>query len=284
MSVLDLPAYAYHADMIDDDRPSLSRSVIQTMVQKSPAHARAEHPKLNPLWSREDKTAFDVGTVCHQLLLDGAAGVQVIAHDSWRTNAAKEARDDARAHGFVPLLEHEWEQVDAMMTAVREQLAQRHDDPPLFTDGSPEVTLAWEDSGVLCRARLDWLTADRRTVDDFKTSSDAEPFKFSRGSFYNHGYDLQAAWYRRGVRACFGTDPVFRLAVVEKQAPYQLIVFDAAPDVLALAEAKIEWALATWKTCLETGEWPGYPARTHSVTLPPWAEDQWWARFQGEAA
>jgi len=284
MSVIEVPAYAYHSDQIDPDRPSLSRSIIQTMVQKSPAHARAEHPKLNPLWSREEKKSFDVGTVAHQLLLDGEAGVQIIQADNWKSPKTREKGEEARAHGFDPLLEHEWEQVDAMMTAVREQLDARDDDPSLFTDGQPEVTLAWEENGVLCRARLDWLSTDRRTVDDFKTSSDAEPFKFSRGSFYNHGYDLQASWYRRGVRACFGTDPVFRLAVVEKQAPYQLIVFDAAPGVLALADAKIEWALGTWKTCLETGDWPGYPARTHSVTLPPWAEDQWWARFEGAAA
>lgn len=284
MSVLEIPAYSYHADLIDEGRPSLSRSVIQTMVQKSPAHAKAVHPKLNPLWQREDKTAFDVGTVCHELLLDGAAGVQVISYDSWRTNAAKEARDRARQHGLVPLLQHEWEQVDAMMTAVREQLAVRDDDPPLFTNGDPELTLTWEEAGVLCRARLDWLAHDHATVDDFKTSSNAEPFKFSRGSFYDHGYDLQAAWYQRAVRACFGVDPVFRLAVVEKQPPFQVIVFDAAPDVLALANTKIDWALGTWKQCLETGEWPGYPTRTHSVTLPPWAEDQWWARFEGTAA
>lgn len=278
MSVLEIPEYAYHADQIDPDRPSLSRSIIQTMVQKSPAHAKAAHPKLNPLWSREDKTAFDIGTVCHQLLLDGAAGVQVIGFDSWRTKAAKDARDDARAHGLVPLLDHEWEQVNVMMTAVRPQVE------GLFDGGDTELTLAWDEHGVLLRARLDWISDDRRMVRDFKTSSNAEPFKFSRGSFFDYGYDLQDCLYRRGVRACFGVDADYELVVAEKDAPFEVIVFDSAPDARALADAKIDWALATWKTCLETGEWPGYPTRTHSVTLPPWAEDQWWARFQGVAA
>lgn len=279
MSVLELPDYAYHADLIDDTRPSLSRSIIQMMVQKSPAHARAAHPKLNPLWSREDKSAFDVGTVCHQLLLDGAAGVQVIAYDSWRTKAAKEAREDARAHGLVPLLEHEWEKVDAMMTAVSAKIG---DD--FFTGGDHELTLVWEESDVLCRARVDYLSHDRRVIRDFKTSSNAEPSRFSRGSFFDHGYDLQDAWYRRGVRACFGVDATFELVVAEKDAPYESIVFDSDPATLALANTKIDWALMTWRQCLETDEWPGYDTRTHSVTLPPWAEHQWWARFEGVAA
>lgn len=278
MSVLEIPDYAYHSDQVGQDAPSLSRSVIQTMVQKSPAHARAEHPKLNPLWSREDKTAFDIGTVCHQLLLDGAAGVQVIPYDSWRTNAAKEARDEARAHGMIPLLEHEWEQVDAMMTAVRPRVEE------LFDGGDSELTLVWEDHGVLCRARLDWISDDRRMIRDFKTSSNAEPFRFSRGSFLDYGYDLQDALYRRAVRACFGVDADYELVVAEKDAPYEVVVFDSAPDTRALADAKIDWALATWKECLATGVWPGYSAHKLSVTLPPWAEDQWWARFQGVAA
>lgn len=278
MSVLELSEYAYHADMVDADRPSLSRSVIQQMVHKSPAHARAAHPKLNPLWEPDEKKAFDVGKVCHQLLLDGTAGVQIIHADNWKSPKTREKAAEARAHGLVPLLEHEWEKVDAMMSAVRGQVGD------LFDGGDSELSLVWEESGVLCRARIDWLSDDRRMIRDFKTSSDAEPVKFSKGSFLSYGYDLQDAWYRRGVRATFGTEPDYELVVAEKDAPYQCIVFDSAPDTLALANVMIDWALLKWKECLESGEWPGYPARTHSVTLPPWREEQWWARFQGAAA
>ena len=284
MSVLDLTDHEYQYDLTGDDRPSASRSILHKLITKSPAHARACHPKLNPDWVREEKRAFDVGTVCHQLLLDGAAGVQVLRFDSWRTNAAKEQAAAARQHGLVPLLEHEWTLVDQAMSTIRERLADRSDDPPMFTDGEPEVALVWEEAGVLCRARLDWLSNDQRIVDDFKTASNAEPNAFSRKSFFDYGYDLQAAFYARGVRAVFGVDPTFRLLVLEKEPPFELIVFDAAPDVLELANAKIDWALSVWRDCLANDSWPGYPARTHSVTLPPWAEDQWWARFQGAAA
>jgi len=279
MSVLELSEYAYHADMISNERPSLSRSIIQKLIQKSPAHAKTAHPRLNPLWEPETKKAFDVGTVCHQLLLDGAAGVQVIHADNWKSPKTREKGEEARAHGMIPLLEHEWESVQAMMTAVRSKIGDDY-----FSGGDHELTLAWEDDGVLCRARVDYLSADRRVIRDFKTSSNAEPFKFSRGSFFDHGYDLQDAWYRRGVRACFGVDATFELVVAEKDAPYESIVFDSDPATAALANEKIEWALAVWKRCLETGEWPGYDTRTHSVSPRPWDEEQWYRRTEAVAA
>jgi hypothetical protein len=285
VSVLDLTEYEYHADQVDNDRPSASRSILQIIDQKTPAHAKAAHPRLNPDWMPQQKKSFDVGHTAHELLLYGEANVAILGgYADWKKPKAREEAVLARSYGRIPLLQHEWDQVRSMMTAVREQIDARDDEPPLFTDGDHEVTLAWEENGVLCRARLDWLSADRRTVDDFKTSSNAEPFRFSRGSFFDYGYDLQAAFYQRAVRACFGVDPVFRLAVVEKEPPHSLIVFDAAPDVLELANAKLDWALGVWARCLDTGEWPGYPCRTHSVTLPPWAEEQWFKRFEGVAA
>lgn len=280
MSVLERTEFEYHADQIDPDRPTASRSILQKIIQKSPAHAWAAHPKLNPLWEPDPpKKEFDAGTVCHQLLFDGAAGVQVVEFDSWRTNASKEAAATARSHGLIPLLRKEWEQAEAMMDAVRTKLG-----PDYFAEGQHEVTLSWEDQGVLCRARLDFLSDDKRMIRDFKTASNAEPFKFSRGSFFDYGYDLQDAFYRRAVAACFGVDATFELIVAEKDAPYETIVFASDPGTLELANAKLDWALSVWRECLETGVWPGYDRRTHSVTLPPWAEEQWWRRFDGVAA
>lgn len=276
MSVLEIAEYAYHADMVDDDRPSASRTVLHTMCEKSPAHAKAIHPKLNPNAVVETRREFDVGTVCHQLLLDGAAGVQVIAYDSWRTKDSKEKAEEARAHGLIPLLEKEWALVEDMMAAVRPQLEAF--DPVPFTDGTAEQTIVWEENGVLCRARLDWLRHDGRILDDFKTASSAQPEKWSRRAI-DYGYDIQAVLYTRGVRALTGSDPTFRFVVIEKEPPYTVQVFQLAPDVLALANRKVDWALATWARCLESGEWPSYTnGEVCWVNLEPWHEARWLER------
>lgn len=272
MSVLEIPEFAYHADDIDPDRPSLSRSVIHAMCSKSPAHGRAIHPKLNPTAEIETKREFDVGTVCHQLLLEGAAGVQVIAYDSWRTNAAKAQAAEARAHGLIPLLEHEWQKVDDMMTAVRPQLAAI--DPVPFTDGAAEQTITWEHEGVLLRARPDWIRDDLSLVEDFKTASSAAPETWSKRAI-DYGYDLQAVLYRMGVQMATGAFPAYRCIVVEKQPPYLVTEFRFAPDALTLAHRKVMWAIDMWRRCLETGVWPGYAAETCWVTLEPWHEARW---------
>jgi hypothetical protein len=152
--------------------------------------------------------------VAHSLIFEGIEKVSVVDAPNWRTKAAKEARDEARAAGLIPLLPGQWTEVQAMVQAVREQLAEHEADPPLFTDGKPEQTLVWEEDGVLCRARLDWLRDDVRAIDDLKTTSrSAHPAAYSHALF-GVGGDVQAAFYLRGVRALDAlsrlVEPMFR--------------------------------------------------------------------------
>jgi hypothetical protein len=272
VSVLEVTEFAYHQDTVADE-PTISRSFIHTMIVRSPWHAWAHHPRLNPAYvTPQDEAKFDLGTAAHALFLEGRNAVEVVEADSWRTNAAKEQRDLARAHGRIPLLDKDWQAVQAMCDALRDQLPDGY-----FTDGEAERTVVWRDRDVLCRARLDYLAGD--TIYDYKsTSSSAAPQAWSK-SMFNFGYDLQAAFYLRGSgasRFCF--------AVQETFEPYAVQTFELAPDTLALANRKIDWALDTWRDCIATGVWPGYPARTAYVTLPPWAEQQWFDREARDAA
>lgn len=280
MTVLDVPEYSYHADLIDDQRPSLSSSLISVMCEKSAAHARAAHPRLNPDVTVDTKTEFDVGTAAHALLLGGMDAVQVLEFDDYRTKAAQAARDEARAHGFTPLLEKQWAEVQAMTDAMSVQLDGY--DPRPFTDGKAEQTLVWEEHGVLCRARPDWLREDG-DMDDYKTAASADPAKWSR-RMVDHGCHIQEAFYRRGVRAVLGVDATFRFVVVEKTAPYALSVFQVAPDLRELAERQIDWAIDMWAGCLAADTWPAYSDRVCWVNAEPWHEAQWLNREARVAA
>ena len=272
MSVLDIPSSLYHADDLGGDTPSLSASLIHTLLSCSPAHARAQHPKLNPALERDDAAHYDIGMVVHALLLQGEDVAEVIDAPDWRTKAAKEARDEARAAGLVPLLAHQHENVRSIVAAAREQLEVFDAAPGLLVDGKPEQTIVWEENGVLCRSRLDWLHDDHTAIDDVKTTSrSANPDGWSR-SLFNFGGDVQAALYLRGAKAVTGVDAVFRWAVVETTYPYALSVLTPGPDVLALADAKVDTAIRVWRDCLERNHWPGYPTRVCTVELPPWEE------------
>ena len=279
--VYTMDAATYHADPCPD--PSLSCSIAKMLCLDSAAHAQHAHPRLNPQAIEDHDEKFDIGTAAHALLLEGRDAIAVIDAKDYRTNAAKDARDAAYAAGQTPLLIGRWTDVQAMVAATRAQLAAYTDGAAaMFTNGKPEQTVIWkEDGDVWCRARLDWLRFDARTlsapaaIDDFKTTSaSANPETWTRSLFFA-GTDVQAAWYRRGVKAVTGVDAVFRFAVQETYAPYALSVVSLGPDALMLAEKKILYALEAWRAARKKNEWTGYPRRTCYATLPM-AHEAWW--------
>lgn len=275
------PAEQYHADPAE--LPSLSASIACTLVQKSPAHARVEHPRLNPYLVREEKKAFDLGTTVHALLLEQRAPedvIHIVEKDDWRTNEAKDQAKYAREMGLIPLLDKDNEDVLTMVAAARRQIREFDAAPPLLADGHAEATLVWQEDGVTCRSRLDWLRDDCMAIDDVKTTSrigGANQREFERG-LYQHGYDVKAAFYLRGVKALSGVDAEFRWIVIETAAPYALSVVRPGPDVLALGADKVEYALRVWKQCVQLDEWPAYGNRIATAEMPAWAEMQWLER------
>lgn len=271
-----IDATDYHDDPCD--QPSLSASIAAILCTQTPAHAWVAHPRLNPNFERHEEQKFDIGTAAHSLLLEGESSVRVVYADDWRTKEAKELRDQARAGGQIPLLEKHWDAVRAMVVAVREQLARVDAHPPLFTDGKPEQTLVWEENGVACRARLDWLRDDHQAADDLKTTSrTADPEQWAR-SLFASGRDVQAAFYRRGIRAVTGVDADFRYCIAETYPPYAISVVSLAPSALALADEKVGWALEVWRDCLAKDRWPAYTNRVAYAELPAWHETAWLER------
>lgn len=265
----------YHADPCP--APSLSASIIHVLCSQSPLHAWAAHPKLNPDWQPEEAEHFDTGKIAHALMLEGEHIARVIDFPDWRKKEAKEARDMARAEGKVPILAKHWADVQAMVKAANIQL--EHHKNIFQAPGGAEQTIIWQEDGVNCRARLDYLPDSHRWIDDYKTTgATANPEVISRTLFSN-GWDIQAAFYIRAVKALDPKcEPLFRFCVQETYPPYALSVVALGDDVLMLAEKKILYALETWRECLKTGIWPGYPTQICYATLPAYEEARWLQR------
>lgn len=272
--ILDVAAADYHQDAIADT-PTLSASVAKLLISSSPAHARAAHPRLNPNYERVEEDKFSVGTAAHAVLLEGRDIVSVVAAEDWRTNDAKALRDEIRTSGRIPLLNKQWAEVEAMCEAVREQLPRLDVDPAVLAAGKPEQTIVWEDHGVTCRALIDWLHDDYAAIDDFKTTkASANPRSWTK-TLYGMNADLQVAFNVRAVKAATGVEPEFRFVVVETAPPFVVSVVGLAPSALALANDRMDRALAIWKRCLERDDWPGYDRRVHYVEMPGWLEYEW---------
>lgn len=266
----DLPEETYHADPVPGG--SLS-STGARRVLACPAKFRHEQE-----YGQQHKRAFDFGSAAHKYLLGTGPDIVDIDAEDYRTKAARAARDEAHAHGQVPMLRHEREHVEAMA----EQIRQHPIASAVLTPGSgglAELSLFWRHAaGQMCRARIDWLRQyPRRTVIvDYKTAANAEPRAIEK-SVYDWGYHQQAAWYLDGAQARDLADEyaAFLLVVQEKTPPYVVTVAEVAPTALMWGRVLNRKAIDIYQRCTETGEWPGYATDVVPADLPPWADKQY---------
>jgi hypothetical protein len=271
-----VPAATYHAG--PTDRPSLSASIAHILTSCSPRHAWTAHPQLNPDFKPDESAHFDLGTAAHALLLQGEV-VHVVDAPDWRRQDAQDVRARAHREGLVPLLAHQWRQVQEMVAAVRAQLDLLDVDPPMFCEGKAEQTLVWEDRGVLCRARVDWLRDDLQAIDDLKTTGkSAHPADWTRSTLWSIGADVEMAFHQRGVMALTGTLPQFRFLVVECRPPYAVQPVSLDPSALELANEKVDAAIDRWRHCLEHDDWPAYARQVAYAEAPGWVMTDWMAR------
>lgn len=272
MTVLELTSDQYHTDPCPTG-PSLSSTTARTLLQRTPAHARAEHPRLTDQTVRKDSPAMDMGTAVHQLLLRDDR-IDVLEFPDWRTKDAQTARAESRDNGRVPMLEKDWQRAQTVAAAVREQVAGLNVKPVPFTDGKPEQAIMWTDQGAECRALIDWLRNDHLYIDDLKcTSKSANPWKW-RSDLFRSGYDVQAAFYVRGIEALYSVTPTFRWVVVETTAPYAVSVLTLSEEAMAAARVKVDTAISIWNTCLSTDTWPAYEPDVFVVDQPGWEKQR----------
>lgn len=271
----------YHADA---GTPSLSSSIAKILIADTPLHAWAAHPRLNPNYKAEEAKHFDLGTICHTIILEGRDAAVIIDAKDYRTKAAQEARDQARAARKCPILHHEYAEVLEMMEACRRQLDAHGSSvaKEIFTHfGGAEQSLVWrEPNGVLCRCRIDWLHHSRPLMVDYKTGqASANPRDISRTAA-SKGWPIQAQFYRRGFKAVFGQDlePEFWFVAQENYAPFALSITTPSEADYALANAQIEYAVRVFGNCMSTGEWPGYSKRVEEIVSPPYTEVSWLER------
>lgn len=269
----DIPEATYHADPCPE--PSLSHSVAVALLDQSPAHARAMHPRLGGESEWDPSSAADIGKAIHAGLTRTTAALAIVDANDWRTTAAKDQRRSAHAEGKVPLLRHQFEAVQAAIDSARAQI-HTHEIAPDWREGRGEATVVWQETvngfSFWCRARIDWLPdGDAAAFYDVKTTTgSADPDMWSRRLF-DAGYDVQSAFYRRGLRAIgFKRMREARFVVLEQAAPHALSVVALDPQAVQMADEKVERALELWAHCLQAKAWPGYPARICYAEAKPW--------------
>jgi hypothetical protein len=254
---------------------SLSRSVIKDLVSKTPRHAYWNHPKLNKEYqSEESEKKFDIGTAAHSVFLQGDNIAVCLNFDDWRKKEAKEARDDARSNGLIPLLTEQYDNVLEMVEVGRKALKNSELSIDI-KDGDSEVTYIWKEGETFCRIRVDWIDKDGDIIIDYKTSSvPANPESYSR-IVVNNGLDIQDSFYRRGIRKLENTEPAFVFMVQEVEPPYLCSFIELDMQFQDMGEQKVKRGLHLWKECMKSGKWPGYSEGIYTIEPPAYSLAAW---------
>lgn len=268
-TLLDISPDEYHT------RPGLSASIATTLIKRSPMHAWQEHPAFGAR-GKEPTKAMDRGTVLHHLVLGKGKDFRVLDFDDWRTSKAKEARDQARAEGLVPILASAYQDAYHAAVAIMRALVDRG----VQLDGDSEQAMEWEEPGdaigarpVQCRGMMDHLTADRLLIYDLKIVESAAPESIER-SAESFGYAIQWAAYTSGHGKVFphlAGRARMRFVFAEAEPPHAVNIVEPDGVFREIGERRWRRAVNEWGRCLRDNEWPAYGTGINTISSPPWA-------------
>jgi len=212
----DIPNKDYHAGV------GVSSSFIRRFGE-SQLHALEHQQETTP--------AMRFGTAAHSLLVEGQEAFDkevVVITGSPYTKANKELKEEYEKRGLTVLKETDVELIQGMKdNMIYEGNA--------YLDAKGKVaesSFYWYEDDVLCKCRPDLIcppldntdSKDEIVIVDYKTTQSVEPYTFAK-SVKKFRYDLQAAYYRRGMEAAGYKVTDFMFVAQEKTYPYASKVF-----------------------------------------------------------
>jgi exodeoxyribonuclease VIII len=234
----DIPNEDYHAGV------GISSSYIRRFGQ-SQLHA-IEH-------KQESSSNLKFGTASHALLVEGQEAfdkeVKVITGSPY-TKAYKEEKADYEEQGFIVLKESEAEIIHAM----KESMVYEGNAYLNAKGKIAEASIYWYEDDVLCKCRPDLIcpplnepnSDNKIVIVDYKTTVSCEPFAFNK-SVKKYGYDMQAAWYRRGLLMAGYDVEDFMFIAQEKVHPYASKVFRITKEQIDFGWTMMENYLGEYK-------------------------------------
>lgn len=277
---LNLSSELYHSS------PGVSRSMLEQLDPPARLMAYLKRPELSDPWAV-------IGRVIHQRLLEPGKPLPLVTKPEKYTNEKGETKDwsgnakicrkwiaDQEAAGLIVIGPKELEQITGVVDSM---LSNR--DPEMralirehFSDGDAEVSCFREFEGegvtLLLKARLDFLPRRTNYITDLKSVADGCT---SRSAIQKQleDYLLQPTHYTTVFNALAMDDQrdEFIFWFAEKSAPFLVLPVRVSKDSETMRLGRILWEkrLAVYAQCVQSGNWPGWPARVVDVDVPSWA-------------
>ena len=253
--ILGMPNSEYHA------HPAISSSDVKLVASKSLAHWKHK--------VRKPSTAFALGSAVHAMVLEPHLDLVVRGPEDRRGNKWKEASLAADLDGKILLTETDFDQAAAMAASVNDQRIVAG--WKAVEDFVAEASFFAKDpiTGVDIKCRPDGFIPSQGIVFDVKTTSDASPKGFPR-EVIKYGYDLQAAFYLRCLRAAGFNATTFIFVCVEKEPPFATGLHMLTPEYLTSADVAVTMTLEDIANATARGDFTtGWPLINH-INLPRW--------------
>lgn len=262
-SILPLPGVHRNiAESVYRSWPAVNQSTLK--AGETMAHVR--YGMDNP---RKTTPAMMMGSALDFALTDPKGFLDRYALGPEGNRGTKKWDEAQEADSRILLKPSEWGDVLGMAESLRRHPAASR----LFAaPGDLQVSLLWRDeaTGLMCKARLDFLPRDLPFVVDLKSTADASPEAFARTAL-NMGYHKQAAWYLDGAAACGLSVEKFIIPAVEQDAPYPVAVYDLGAASIELGRIKNREALNAYAHAQKTGVWAGFSNIVQPLEVPAWA-------------
>jgi hypothetical protein len=206
---------------------------------------------------------MDDGKVIHELLLGRGAGFVEVDADNFKTNAAKSARDAAKADGKTPILACKLEALRSAAAVISSRLRDEFD---IVMSGRSEVAVCWRepvfmtDATVECRAMFDHVFFDDGVIFDLKKTYSANPDK-CESAINEYGYHVQRAAYVSALeklRPEHAGKVDFVNIFFELEPPYAVTPLRMDGAFRSIGDQKWRRGVKLWHDCMTSGKWPGY--------------------------
>jgi len=273
--IKDMPEAEYHA------RPEVSKHDLD-MIRRAPLYYR--YKKDNPEPPDEE---MNFGSLVHLAILQPhllESSVAFLPDDAPNrvSDRNRNAKNPSAATIAACIWWDEWNETTAGKQIVTHEAFERvlgiqksimsNPHTAIFFEGDQlrEVSLFWERYGVPCRARLDILRGCE--VIDLKTCGDASRSGFMK-DIGKRRYSHQGEHYIDGAKANNYSIQACTFIAVETRPPYLCAAHTLGESSLSIARDENKRDLATFKKCLDSGEWPNIKNNYQPLEAPIWSFD-----------
>lgn len=241
-----------HYDSDPCDAPSLTAEGVRLILDASPAHFAARHPRLSawPELIKPREPDESLGAIVKALVLNKGHEVAPLPFEDFRTKLAQAQRDQARADGKIVCSESTFTHAETIAARALGQIGKFHAGG---FRGVSDATIVWQRQSahgpIWCRARVDHLMGrDAVMIVTMKRVTPAEVGK----AIANDALDVLAAML-------LWRD--LRIIAIETEPPFTTYMREIEHEWLEASRAEVDAAAGNLALCLKSKTWDGPPTQ-----------------------